>query len=95
MATSTLEKNLNTLAQKLGFGKVSSYAKLWKTSINTFSSRSASMWFFTIQLNDKDQVVGISIHTTYFKHTPQTTKINEVATFDTPISIEDAINLIS
>jgi hypothetical protein len=95
MTTSNLEKELNTLAQKLGFGKVSSYAKLWGTTINTYSSRSASMWFFTINLNVDNQVVGISIHTTYFKHTPQTNKINKVATFDTPISVAKAIELIS
>ena len=94
MATSILENNLNKLAKKLKFGAVTSYAKLWNTSINTFGHHTASMWFFTIQLNDNNQIVGIDIHRTYFNHTPQTTIINKNATFDTPISFEEAFNLL-
>ena len=95
MATSKLEKDLNTLAKKLGFGSVLSYWKLYKTTINTFGRKDASMWFFTISVNDNNEIVGIEINSTYFKHTNQTTKINKIATFDTPISFEKAIKLIS
>lgn len=95
MAISKLEKDLNTLAQKLGFGKVSSYAKLYKTTMNTFANKSASMWFFTINVNSAEQLVGISIHSTYFKHTKQTEAINKVASFDHPITFEKAIELIN
>ena len=94
-AMKNIEKQLDLLAKKLGFGCVTSYAKLWKTTINTYANKNASMWFFTISLNDAYQVCGIEINTTYFKPTPQTTKINKIATFDTPLSIEDTIKLIN
>jgi len=95
MTTKNLETQLTILAKKLGFGAVTSYAKLWKTSINTFGHKTASMWFFTISINVDDQIVGIEVNSTYFKHTPQTIKINQLATFDAPISFETAIKLIS
>lgn len=88
--------DLNTLAKQLGFGKgLLSYDKMYKTSINTFGHKQASMWFFTIGLNVDNKIVGIEIHTTYFKHTPQTNAINKVASFDNPISFETAFKLIA
>lgn len=82
-------KNLNVVAGLVGFGKgLKSYDKLYKTSINTFGRRDASMWFFTINVNDKYECVGIEVNSTYFTHTKQTTFIKEVADFDTPKSLE-------
>lgn len=89
-----LIKNLNLLAKQLGFGSVVSYDKLYKTAINTFGRKNASMWFFSISLNDAEQIVGIEVHTTYFAHTPQTIAINKAATFDTPITFEQAFKII-
>jgi hypothetical protein len=87
-------KELSKLANKLGYGKLTSYQTLWNSVINTFGKRDASMWFLTIQLNDDDKVVGIEINTTYFKATEQIKKINKVANFDNPISVAEAIELI-
>lgn len=89
-----LIKDLNNLANKLGFGSVKSYDKLYKTTINTFGRKDASMWFFTINLNEANKIVGISVHSTYFKHTKQTNAINSTATFDTPIDFETALKIV-
>ena len=89
-----LIEDLNTLAKNIGFGSVTSYDKLYKTAINTYGHKQASMWFFTICLNDANQIVGVEINTTYFKHTPQTTTLNKIANFDTPISFETAFKLL-
>lgn len=89
-----LIKNLNTLAKQLGFGPVTSYDKLYGTAINTFGKKSASMWFFKIWLSDQNLICGIEIHSSYFKHTPQTEAINAVASFDNQLTFEQAFNLI-
>ena len=88
-----LIKNLNKLANSLGFGSVKSYDVLYGTSINTYGRRDASMWFFTIALNKDDLIVGIEVHTTYFGITPQVENINKVATFENPITFEEAFKL--
>ena len=87
-------KELNPLANKLGYGKLISYKTLWNTVINTFGKRDSSMWFITISLNDNDKIVGIEINTTYFKTTDQVKKINQIASFNNPISVAEAIELI-
>ena len=87
--------DLDKLAKQLGFGKgVVSYDKLYKTKINTFGHKQASMWYFTIGLNVNDLIVDVQINTTYFKHTPQTIIINNNTSFDKPISFETAFKLI-
>jgi hypothetical protein len=88
-------KKLDKLAKGLGFGTVKSYDKLYKTVINTYGRSDASMWFFTIALNSENQIVGIEVNSTYFKPTVQTIKINKIATFDSPLDIDKAIELIS
>jgi hypothetical protein len=87
--------NLNKIAKKLGFGSVTSYDKLYNTSINTFANKNASMWFFTISLNTFNECVGIEINTTYFKHNEQTKKINEVCDFDRPMSLNNVLSLLN
>lgn len=90
-----IEKNLNTLANMLGFGKgLKSYAKLYGTSINTFAKKDASMWFFTINLNVNNDVTGVSINTTYFNPTEQTTKIIASCSYNNPMPIVDVIALL-
>ena len=89
-----LIKNLNKLANKLGFGKVWSYDKIWGTTINTFGRPDASMWFFTISLNDDSKIVGIEVHSTYFGITPQVKAIREACDFDNPITFEQAFKII-
>ncbi len=82
-------KKLNTIASLTGFGKgLKSYDKLYKTSINTFSHPTASMWFFTINLNVANECVGIDIHRTYFQHNKQTSLIKSLADFDNPKSLD-------
>lgn len=88
-------KNLNKLAKKLGFGAVESYDKLYKTVANTYGKRNASMWFFTIGLNSDGHIVGVEVNSTYFNHTPKTELLNRVATFENPITVEHALNLLS
>jgi len=88
-----LIKNLDRLANSLGFGKVKSYAVLYGTTINTYGRKDASMWFFTISLNDDHLICGIEVHTTYFSKTPQVNNINAVASFDNPITFEEAFKL--
>ena len=83
--------SFDKIAKKLGFGSVTSYDKLYNTSINTFANKNASMWFFTISLNTFNECVGIEINTTYFKHNDQTKKINEVCDFDKPMSLNNVL----
>lgn len=81
-------KKLNKIASLVGFGPgLKSYDKLYGTSINTFGRKDASMWFFTISLNDNQECVGIETHSTYFKPTKQTELINKLANFDSPKSL--------
>jgi hypothetical protein len=87
--------NLNKLAASIGFGKgLKSYDKLYKTNINTFGRRDASMWFFTISLTTDNLICGIEVNSTYFKQTKQTEAINKLANFDNPITFEQAFKLI-
>jgi hypothetical protein len=88
-------KNLNTIANMLGFGKgLLSYDKMYKTVINTFGRKDASMWFFTIALNTDNNCVGIEVNSTYFKPTAQTIAIKNAATFDTPQPLDKIIELL-
>lgn len=88
-------KQLNTLSKMLGFGKnVISYDKMYKTAINTFGEKTASMWFFTISLNDKNLCCGIEVNSTYFTHTKQTNFINSLVSFDNPMKLIDIINIL-
>ncbi len=89
-----LIKNLNLLANSIGMGKgLKSYDKLYKTTINTFGRKDASMWFLTIILNSDDLICGIEINSTYFEPTKQTKAINKVASFDSPITFKQALEL--
>ena len=91
----TLIKNLNTLSKHLGFkGNVKSYGSMYGTAINTYGSPDASMWFFTINLNKEDLIIGIEVNSTYFKPNENVDNINKVASFDNPITFEQATNLI-
>lgn len=90
-----LIKNLNTLANSIGFGKVLSYDKIYKTSINTFGRKDASMWFFTISISDKNLICGIEVNRTYFSPTKQTLAINKIASFENQITFEKAFEIIN
>ena len=87
---------LNLLASLTGFGKgLKSYDKLYKTSINTFGRSDASMWFFTIAVNDNYECVGIEVNSTYFKDTKQTSLIKKLASFDAPKTLDFIIQKLS
>lgn len=89
-----LINNLNKLANSIGMGKgLKNYDKLYKTTINTFGRKDASMWFLTIGLNSDNLITGIEVNSTYFKPTPQTKAINKIASFDTPITFDKALEL--
>jgi len=87
-------KDLNTLAKAMGFGSVTGYDKLWGTVVNTFGKRTASMWFFTVELSDQDKVCGVEINRTYFKDTPQTTALNQHCSFDNQKTIQECLEII-
>lgn len=89
-----LTKKLDNLAKKLGFGSVTSYAKMYGTTLNTFGKKSASMWFFTISKTIEDKICGIEVNTTYFSHTKQTTAINNNCSFKNPITFEEALLIV-
>lgn len=90
-----LIKNLNKLTKQLGFKGVKSYNKMYGTAINTFGSPSSSMWFFTINLNKENLITGVEINSTYFKPNEAVININRVASFENPITFEQATKLIN
>lgn len=89
-----LIKQLNAVASHLGYGKVYSYDKLYKTAINTFAGKGSSVWFFTISLNDKNECIGIEVNSTYFEQTEQVKAINSACSFDNPSTLTQILSLI-
>ena len=87
-----LTEQLNKVASHLGYGKVYSYDKLYKTAINTFAGKGSSMWHFTISLNDKNECVGIEVNSTYFEQTEQVKVINSACSFDKPLTLSQILD---
>ena len=90
-------KLFHTIARHLGYGRgLRSNAHLYTGgTINTFSYSGNSMWTFTININAEDEFVGVEVNTKYFDVTNEVRKMNSMASFSSPISLEKAAEILS
>ena len=83
------------LVKKLKFPRgLVSYGNLHGTVNTTFGYRDASMWTLSILLNATGLIRGIEINSTYFCHTPISTKLNEFVTYDNPKTYAEVMEFL-
>lgn len=84
---------LTKIANKLGYGKLISNATLYNGgNARTFTKPHNGVWSLTIKIVD-GLICGIEVNKTYFKETPQVIEFNQLATYENPIDIDEALRI--
>jgi hypothetical protein len=84
--------DLHKLANKLGFGTVKSFSKMYNGgTLNAYGKNDCSFTMFTIGLNKDFNVIGVEVTTKYLQPTKQTIFLNSLCNFENPRSVKDLL----
>ena len=81
------------ISTRLGFKGAKSFSTIYKGgAINVFGNKNNSFSYFTIHLdNTESSIIRIEVNTTYFKPTEQISKINNLVSFENPMTLNDVL----